>query len=117
MAWQESGRISGKDNDFWRWVGWLAVMVCQAISKEKDKGISVKRSQARNEMIWQLFPFFLTPQAELFIAAAGAIGNQHHFAATMCFPTTFGNVFPVVVVLVFHLVKTAATGMIGSPFG
>jgi hypothetical protein len=117
MARQKSGRISGKDNEFWRWVGWLAVTVCQAMSKEKDKGIIVKSSQARNEMIWQLFPFYLTPQAELFIAAAGAIGNQHHLAATMCFPATFGNVLLVMVVLVFHLVKTAATGMIGSTFG
>jgi hypothetical protein len=68
-------------------------------------------------MIWQLFPFFHAPQAELFIAAARAIADKHHLAAMMFFSATFGNVILVMVVLALHLVKTAATVMIGSPFG
>ncbi|MGD0586679.1 MAG: hypothetical protein ABSA86_13070 [Oryzomonas sp.] len=68
-------------------------------------------------MKWQMFPFFRSPQAELFIAAAGAIAGQHRLAVMMFFPATFGNVILVMVVLVFQLIQATATGMIGSPFG
>jgi hypothetical protein len=77
----------------------------------------VKGSLARNDMIWQMFPFFRSPEAEQLIAAAGAIACQHRLAVMMSFPATFRNVFLVVVVLVFHLIQATATGMIGSPLG
>jgi len=83
---------------------------------KRSKGTFVKNCLIRNEIKWQMFRFIHPPQSNQFIAATGAIIGQHHLAVTRVIPATVGNFFLVMVVLVFHLVKTAATGMIGSPF-
>jgi len=79
--------------------------------------IFVENKHAFVETVCQMIEFFIAPQTELLIAAAGTIALQHRLPAAMFFPATFRNVFLVVVVLVFLLVPPAAARVVGSPFG
>jgi hypothetical protein len=122
--------VSGKVSQLWRGVGRVADTVRQAIRVRDIKTLLARREEICTIAKGKLLDFLSTPEADQFIAAAGAVagklrvgralftgaGGSRLLVVTIVMPllaATFRDVF--LILKMFQLFLPATAGVTGAP--